>query len=201
MERVRKFGIRACSELGIGHDVWWAFRSGGIRTWGRNPAIKTNRLVNCLQCFDTVNFASEEHPVYERMSGEVLEWLSVWSEVQMIYIWSSWCHCHPIINFIKVQIGKEAIKQVSVAPSSIALYVRTWYCTQSMFWRTLRTDCRAIPSVTNVSCSKVVSHNEDVCRYSQYITVSGYYDYTVHRHVDGSGDYFTDCRRRVGSRE
>jgi len=27
----------------------------------------------------------------------VLAWLSVWSEMQMICIWSSWCHCHPII--------------------------------------------------------------------------------------------------------
>ena len=29
-------------------------------------------------------------------SDEVLAWLSVWSEMQMICIWSSWCHCHPI---------------------------------------------------------------------------------------------------------
>jgi len=36
----------------------------------------------------------------------VLAWLSVWSEVQMIRIWSSWCHCHPIIFcFIKIQAG------------------------------------------------------------------------------------------------
>jgi len=25
----------------------------------------------------------------------VLVWLSVWSEVQFVCIWSSWCHCHP----------------------------------------------------------------------------------------------------------
>ena len=57
----------------------------------------------------------------------MLAWLSVWSEVQMICIWSSWCHCHPIIScFIKIQNGltfpvpaypgcpgKEAIKRVS----------------------------------------------------------------------------------------
>jgi len=37
------------------------------------------------------------------MSDEVLMWLSVWSEVQMICIWSSWCHCHPIIScFINI---------------------------------------------------------------------------------------------------
>jgi len=36
----------------------------------------------------------------------VLAWLSVWSEVQMICIWFSWCHCHPIISCIsKIQNG------------------------------------------------------------------------------------------------
>ena len=58
----------------------------------------------------------------------MLAWLSVWSEVQMICIWSSRCHCHPIIScFIKFQIGltfllpaypgctgKETIKWVPV---------------------------------------------------------------------------------------
>jgi len=53
-------------------------------------------------------------------------WLSVWSEVQMICVWSSWCHCHPIIScIIKLQTGltflvpaypgcprKEAVKRV-----------------------------------------------------------------------------------------
>jgi len=33
------------------------------------------------------------------MDNEVLAWLSVCSEVHMISIWSSWCHCHPIISF------------------------------------------------------------------------------------------------------
>jgi len=27
---------------------------------------------------------------------EVLAWLSVGGKVQMICIWSGWCHCHPI---------------------------------------------------------------------------------------------------------
>jgi len=35
----------------------------------------------------------------------MLEWLSVWSEVQLLCIWSSWCHCHPVIScFIKIRI-------------------------------------------------------------------------------------------------
>jgi len=71
----------------------------------------------------------EEHPICRKLSDEVLAWLSVWSEVQMICIRSSWCLCHPIIScfIIKIQNGltflvlaypgcpeKEAIKRVSV---------------------------------------------------------------------------------------
>jgi len=48
----------------------------------------------------------EEHSACKNLSGEVLAWLCVWSELQMICIWSSWCHCHPIIScFIKIQNG------------------------------------------------------------------------------------------------
>jgi len=41
----------------------------------------------CLRCCDTVGWACE--------NWVVLVWLSVWSEVQTVCIWSSWCHCHP----------------------------------------------------------------------------------------------------------
>jgi len=37
----------------------------------------------------------EGHPACKNLSGEVLVWLSVWSKVHMICIWSRWCHCHP----------------------------------------------------------------------------------------------------------
>ena len=36
-----------------------------------------------------------EHPACKKLSDKVLVQLSAWSEVQMICIWSSWCHCHP----------------------------------------------------------------------------------------------------------
>jgi len=43
---------------------------------------------------------------YRKLSDEVLARLSVWSEVQMICIWSSWCHFHSINScFIKIQNG------------------------------------------------------------------------------------------------
>jgi len=30
-----------------------------------------------------------------KLSDEVLVWLCVWSELHIVCIWSSWCHCHP----------------------------------------------------------------------------------------------------------
>jgi len=37
----------------------------------------------------------EEHPASKNLNVELLAWSSVWSTVQMICIWSSWCCSHP----------------------------------------------------------------------------------------------------------
>ena len=37
----------------------------------------------------------EGHPAWKKLSGGVLAWLSVWSEVQTC-ICPSWCHCHSL---------------------------------------------------------------------------------------------------------
>ena len=37
----------------------------------------------------------KDHPACKNLSDEVLVWLSVWSKVQTVCIWSSWCHCIP----------------------------------------------------------------------------------------------------------
>ena len=37
----------------------------------------------------------EGHPDCKKLSGGVLAWLCVWSEVQTC-IWPSWCHCHSL---------------------------------------------------------------------------------------------------------
>jgi len=48
----------------------------------------------------------EGHLACKNLSGKVLAWLSAWSEMQMICIWSGWCHYKPIIScFIKIQNG------------------------------------------------------------------------------------------------
>ena len=42
----------------------------------------------------------------KNLSDVMLAWLSVWSEKQMICMWYSWYHCHPIVScFIKIQNG------------------------------------------------------------------------------------------------
>jgi len=48
----------------------------------------------------------EGNPACKILIGDVLAWLSVRSEVQMMCIWSSWCHCHAIISCSsKIQNG------------------------------------------------------------------------------------------------
>jgi len=67
------------------------------------------------------------HLVCKKLSGGVLAWLSVWSEVQ-ICIWPSWCHCHSLsLASVKSRLfftflvpaypgspGQRAVKRVCV---------------------------------------------------------------------------------------
>jgi len=90
----------------------------------------------CLQCFDTVGWAAGRasgKKLGKKLSG-VLAWLSVWSDVQ-ICIWPSWCHCHSLSRFSKIQIGftflvpahlgspgQRAVKRVCVCDWLIELF-------------------------------------------------------------------------------
>ena len=66
-------------------------------------------------------------------SGEVLAWLHVSSEVQMICIWSSWCHCHTIIScFIKIQTGILLVSAYLIFPGKEAV---KWVSDKVNFWR------------------------------------------------------------------
>jgi len=69
MESVLKYGIWARSELAIGHDVRWAFRTGGIRTWGCNRAVKTNRLVYYIFQQFFLDFLRIKHAAYLKCLG------------------------------------------------------------------------------------------------------------------------------------
>ena len=62
----------------------------------------------------------EEHPACKKFCDGVLVWLSVWSEVQIVRIWPSWCHCIPKLHHLLPHLnpewfylsGKEAVKRV-----------------------------------------------------------------------------------------
>ena len=83
--------------------------------------------LKCLQCFDAVGWAAGRAPGLWKLSGEVLAWLSVWSEVQTC-IRPSWCHCHWLCHVpVKSRLvftllvlahlgspGQRAIKRVCV---------------------------------------------------------------------------------------
>ena len=59
-------------------------------------AFFLNWLSKCLQCFDAVGWATgRASGLWKNLSGGVLAWLSVWSEMQTC-IWPSWCHCHSL---------------------------------------------------------------------------------------------------------
>ena len=53
----------------------------------------------------------EGHPACKKLSGGVLVWSSVWSEMQTC-IWPSWCHCHSL----------------SLASVKSRLVLPFWYC-------------------------------------------------------------------------
>jgi len=67
----------------------------------------------------------EEHPACKKLSDEVLLWLSVWSKVQIICIWSSWRHCHSVSScFIKIQNGTASL--VSAYPGCPGKETNKW---------------------------------------------------------------------------
>jgi len=67
-------------------------------------ASKPFVCINDYQTANVVHWRQEGHPACK--NWVVRLWLSVWSEDQMICIWSSWCHCHPIISCCsKIQNG------------------------------------------------------------------------------------------------
>ena len=52
-------------------------------------------MTNAFSALTLLVGRQERHPAYKKLSGGVLVWLSVWSEVQTC-IWPSGCHCHSL---------------------------------------------------------------------------------------------------------
>jgi len=68
--------------------------------WGVKLYSKSNQL----WCFDNVGWRQEAHPACRNW---VLAWLSVWSEVQIVCIWSSWYHYHPKPNHVLPHLNPD----------------------------------------------------------------------------------------------
>ena len=49
----------------------------------------------------------EEHPACRKLTDEVLMWLSVWNEVRIVCIWSSWCHCIPKPHHLLLHLNPD----------------------------------------------------------------------------------------------
>jgi len=106
-------------------SLWCRNKQNTVDTGGW---VSAHSLMVAFSALTLLVSHQEEHPACKKLSDEVLTWLSVWSEMQVICIWSSWCHRHPVISrFITIQIsliflvpayqgchGKEAVIWVSV---------------------------------------------------------------------------------------
>ena len=85
-------------------------------------------LFLCLQCFDAVGWATGRASGLKKLSGGVLTWLFVWSEMQTC-IWPSWCHCHSLsLASVKSRLVLPFWYQLTQVvpvkgPSNVCVYV------------------------------------------------------------------------------
>ena len=129
----------------------------------------------------------EGHPACKKLSGGLLAWLSVWSEVQTC-IWPSWCHCYSLslasvksrlvlpfwYRLTRVVPEKELVIYVQFSlyavNSSVGRHVsRTSVHKLQFSWRPLKNaslTCRADAPITahmweNALCDDNSSNNHD----------------------------------------
>ena len=90
----------------------------------------------------------EGHPACKKLSGEVLAWLSVCSEVQTC-ICSSWCHCHALsLASVKSRLVLPFWYRLTwVVPLNVCVCVcvNTWLYVSRQC--TIACSCRTIPSM------------------------------------------------------
>ena len=81
-----RFVLAVC--LNIASVLFDAVALLTVYSFSPNYLQHTELLIICLQCFDAVGSAQEGRPACKKLSGGVLVWLSVWSEMQTC-IWPS----------------------------------------------------------------------------------------------------------------
>jgi len=91
----------ACSITASDHSIIfirWCQRSPHLTQDFVDPHCHSKQHLNWFSHFGAFSALTllaghqEEHPACKKLSDEVLVWLSLWSEVQIVYIWSSRCH-------------------------------------------------------------------------------------------------------------
>ena len=96
-------------------DSKWSSSTTCWEFFHQFPSTKTLKLIRMyvFSSFSALTLLvgqQEGHPACKKLSGGVLAWLSVWSEVQTC-IQPSWCHCHSL----------------SLAPVKSRLVLPFWY--------------------------------------------------------------------------
>ena len=97
----------------------------------------------------------EGHPACKKLSGGVLAWLSVWSEVQTC-IWPSWCHCH--CHSLSLASVKSRLvfpfwyRLTRVVPEEGPLYVRACLCVCALWKPTFMSCVCALTVLSHVCC-------------------------------------------------
>ena len=86
------------------HDNW----AKNIHLWYRYAAIQCTYSAFAFSALTLLAGRQEGHPACKKLTGGVLAWLSVWSEVQIVCIWPSWCQCH--------SLSLASVKSRSVLP-------------------------------------------------------------------------------------
>jgi len=71
--------------------IWLYLQSGGHLAWLGHAHVSAATVFQCA-----INKQQEGHPACKKLSGGVLAWSSVWSEVQTCIWPTSWCHCHSL---------------------------------------------------------------------------------------------------------
>ena len=80
---------------------WWtaavlnAPYTGPYLRWGTRRQFPHRYMTGAFSALTLLVGRQEGHPACKKLSGGMLVWLSVWSEVQTC-ICSSWCHCHSL---------------------------------------------------------------------------------------------------------
>ena len=77
--------------------LWMEFQTVSANTWKVHihcdPHFISVIWPTTYSAWTLLVGRQEGHPACKKLSGGVLAWFSVWSEMQTC-IWPSWCHCH-----------------------------------------------------------------------------------------------------------